>query len=49
MDKLLLGGKFSDVYTWEGVKRTNPNWTNFNKVIGLTSTEQKVISDLLNS
>jgi hypothetical protein len=48
IDKLLYGGKFSDVYTWEGVKRTNPAWANFNKVLSLTSTEQKVIDDLLN-
>jgi hypothetical protein len=48
MDKLIYGGKFSDVYTWEGVERTNPNWANFNKVISLTSTEQKIIADLLN-
>ena len=47
MDKLLYGGKFSDVYTWEGVKRTDPNWTHFNKVIGLTMTEQQFIDTLL--
>jgi len=48
MDKLIYGGKFSDVYTWEGVERTNPNWANFNKVISLSNTEQKVIAELLN-
>jgi hypothetical protein len=47
MDKLLYGGKFSDVYTWEGVKRTNPNWANFNKVVSLATTEQQVIDTLL--
>lgn len=47
MDKLLYGGKFSDVYTWEGVKRTNPNWTHFNKVVGLTVTERQFIDSLL--
>jgi hypothetical protein len=47
MDKLLYGGKFSDVYTWEGVKRTNPNWANFNKVVSLTTAEQQVIDTLL--
>ena len=47
MDKLLYGAKFSDVYTWEGVKRTDPNWTHFNKVIGLTLTEQQFIDTLL--
>jgi inward rectifier potassium channel len=47
MDKLLYGGKFSDVYTWEGVKRTNPNWTNFNKVISLTTAERQIIDNIL--
>jgi hypothetical protein len=47
MDKLLYGGKFSDVYNWEGVKRSNPDWTNFNKVVSLTASEQKIIDDLL--
>jgi hypothetical protein len=47
MDKLIYGGKFADVYTWEGVKRTTPDWTNFNKVISLTKTEQQFIDNLL--
>jgi hypothetical protein len=47
MDKLIYGGKYSDVYTWEGVKRTNPNWANFNKVISLTTIEQQFINSLL--
>jgi Ion channel len=46
MDKLIYGGRFLDVYTWEGVKRTNPDWSNFNKVETLTATGQKAI-DLL--
>jgi hypothetical protein len=49
MDKLLYGGKFSDVYTWEGVKRTKPDWTNFNKVVHLTTDEEQIIDNLLNS
>ena len=47
MDKLLYGGKFYDVYTWEGVKRTEPDWTHFNKVIPLTAAEQQIIDKLL--
>jgi len=47
MDKLIYGGKFSDVFTWEGVKRTKPDWTNFNKVVRLTPTEQQLIDSLL--
>jgi hypothetical protein len=47
MDKLLFGGKFSDVYTWEGVKRTKPDWTNFNEVESLTMTDQQSIDLLL--
>jgi len=46
MDKLIYGGKFSDVYTWEGVKRTEPDWTNFNKVVSLTATEKQLIDNL---
>jgi hypothetical protein len=46
MDKLIYGGRFSDVYTWEGVKRTNPDWTNFNRVDTLTDIEKQSI-DLL--
>jgi hypothetical protein len=49
MDKLKYGGKFSDVYTWEGVKRTKPDWTNFNKVVHLIPAEQQFIDNLLNS
>jgi len=47
MDKLKYGGKFSDVYSWEGVKRTKPDWTNFNKVVHLTPAEQQIIDNLL--
>ena len=47
MDKLLYGGKFSDVYTWEGVKRTKPDWTDFNAVESLTLTDQQSIDLLL--
>ncbi len=47
MDKLIYGGKFEDVYTWEGVKRTTPDWTNFNKVVSLTPVDQQFIDDLL--
>ena len=46
MDKLIFGGRFADVYTWEGVKRTEPDWTNFNKVVSLTATEQQLIDNL---
>jgi Ion channel len=48
MDKLIYGGKFSDVYTWEGVNRTNPNWANFNKVVSLEAADQQFINILLN-
>jgi hypothetical protein len=47
MDKLVYGGKFADVYSWDGVKRTNPNWANFNKVISLTNSEKQLIDNLL--
>jgi len=47
MDKLVYGGIFSDVYTWEGVKRTEPDWTHFNKVIPLNVAEQQMIDRLL--
>jgi hypothetical protein len=46
MDKLQYGGIFSDVYTWEGVKRTKPDWTHFNKVNPLTVNERQVIDNL---
>jgi hypothetical protein len=47
MDKLQYGGIFSDVYTWEGVNRTKPDWTHFNKVFPLKPSEQQLINDLL--
>jgi hypothetical protein len=47
MDKLIYGGIFSDVYKWEGVKRTAPDWTHFNKVDPLTATERQIIDNLL--
>ena len=48
MDKLIYGGIFADVYKWEGVKRTEPDWTHFNKIVPLTATEQQIIDNLLN-
>jgi hypothetical protein len=48
MDKLIYGGKFSDVYQWEGVVRTEPDWTHFNKVIPLSATELQIVDKLLN-
>jgi len=48
MDKLIYGGIFSDVYKWEGVKRSEPDWTHFNKIVPLTATEQQIIDTLLN-
>jgi hypothetical protein len=47
MDKLIYGGLFSDVYTWEGVNRTVPDWTHFNKIFPLKSSEQQIIDNLL--
>jgi len=47
MDKLLYGGIFSDVYNWEGVKRSKPDWTNFNKVVSLSRDDQELIDTLL--
>jgi hypothetical protein len=47
MDKLIYGGKFTDVYKWEGVERTDPDWTHFNKVNPLIAAEQKIIDNLL--
>jgi hypothetical protein len=47
MDKLMYGGKFSDVYHWEGVKRTEPDWIHFNKVVPLTATERQIVDNLL--
>ena len=47
MDKLIYGGKFADVFTWEGVKRTTPDWANFNKVISLAKTDQHFIDSLI--
>jgi hypothetical protein len=47
MDKLKYGGLFSDVYTWEGVERTEPDWTHFNKVVLLKDSEKQIIDNLL--
>ena len=47
MDKLIYGGRFLDVYTWEGIKRTNPDWSNFNKVETLTTAGQQSIDYLI--
>lgn len=47
MDKLMYGGIFLDVYTWEGLKRTSPDWSNFNKVFSLSSAEKQIIDNLL--
>jgi hypothetical protein len=48
MDKLIFGGIFADVYKWEGVKRSEPDWTHFNKIVPLTAAEQQIINNLLN-
>jgi hypothetical protein len=47
MDKLRYGGLFSDVYTWEGVGRTSPDWTHFNRAVALKDSEQQIIENLL--
>ncbi|MBK6498363.1 MAG: two pore domain potassium channel family protein [Saprospiraceae bacterium] len=47
MSNLFYGGGFSDVYLWEGVKRTQPNWANFNSVEPITTAEQTIIDNLL--
>jgi Ion channel. len=47
MDKLIYGGKFEDLFIWEGIKRTKPDWTNFNRVVSLTMTERQSIDILL--
>jgi hypothetical protein len=47
MDKLTFGGKFSDVYSWEGVERTEPDWSHFNKVVSLSSAEHQIIDKLM--
>jgi hypothetical protein len=49
MDKLMYGGIFLDVYKWEGLKRTNPDWSNFNKVERLTDDERQKVESLLES
>jgi hypothetical protein len=48
MDKLIYGGIFADVYKWEGVQRTEPEWTHFNKIAPLKAAEQTIIDNLLN-
>jgi hypothetical protein len=47
MDKLIYGGIFADVYRWEGVVRTEPDWTHFNKIAPLTASERQIIDTLL--
>jgi hypothetical protein len=47
MDKLMYGGRFQDVFVWNGVERTEPNWGNFNKVLPLTEAEQNLVNDLI--
>ncbi len=47
MDRLTYGGKFLDVFKWNGMERTDLEWANFNKVMALSETEQKFIDDLL--
>ena len=49
MEKLMYGGLFLDVYNWEGLKRTSPDWSNFNKVESLTDAERQRIVSLLQS
>ena len=47
MDKMLYGGSFSDVYHWEGIQRTIPNWSKFNSIKPITTAEKKKIDDLI--
>jgi hypothetical protein len=47
MDKLMYGGLFLDVYTWEGLKKTSPDWSNFNKVTSLTTAEKQFVDTLI--
>ncbi|MBL0336738.1 MAG: hypothetical protein IPP73_15870 [Chitinophagaceae bacterium] len=47
MSALVYGAGFSNVYQWEGVKRSKPNWSNFNRVDSATSQEQNIVNTLL--
>lgn len=47
MNKLMYGGGFSDVYEWQGVKRTKPNWNNLNSIEPITAEEQQKIEELI--
>ncbi len=47
MDKLIYGGLFLDVYNWEGLKKTSPDWSNFNKVTALTAAEKQFVDSLI--
>lgn len=49
MDKLMYGGLFLDVYTWEGLKSTSPDWSNFNKVESLSENDRRKIDNLMQS
>jgi len=47
MNKLQYGGSFTDVYHWEGIQRTLPNWSKFNSIKPLTISEKQKIDKLL--
>lgn len=47
MNKLQYGGSFTDVYHWQGIQRTTPNWSKFNSIKPLTPPEKQKIDELL--
>lgn len=47
MNKIVYGSGFADVYHWEGVRRTKPNWNKLNSIDPLSSENRRKIDDLL--
>jgi len=47
VDDVKFGGKYLDLYSWNGLKRTNPIWQNLNKTTEISQEQVNEINALL--
>jgi Ion channel len=47
VENVKIGGRYIDIYHWNNLQTTKPNWTNLNKTKELTKNEQNIVLNLL--
>lgn len=46
-ENIKIGGRYLDIYHWNNLQTTKPNWTNLNKTGTLTNEEQNLVINLI--